>query len=317
MGQQVNVYRELVMKPGAIVTGSWNGSFDRGGTTYYVNNITGSSTADGLSWNSAVDEVSTAVTLSEASRLIHPGTTTNDYIMNTIVVQGTGTGYSSISALPSYCNVIGLGADSRGNGAGIAYLTKASGTDTAAGSARGLSLYNMQFTGSGTGYAMDLAVIFRSTIEHCSFVNKSTAGMRIVTGGGVVIRDCDFGGDSVATAYGLYIGDDSSTKNFNQCLVADNTFTGTTAAVFQSAYLANATRFTNNLAMGGTYGIQDNSHNSDGIRFLAFYDKNFCYGNNSTTVGNAGMKIGILPDDRCIGNWCNDHGTGHWYAATS
>ncbi|KKL18890.1 hypothetical protein LCGC14_2470980, partial [marine sediment metagenome] len=117
MGQQVNVYRELKFFPGAIVTG-WPGP--GAGTTYYVNNITGSSTADGLSWNSAVDQVSTAVTLSEASRLIHPGTTTNDYIMNTIIVQGTGTAYTAVAALPSYARVIGLGADPRGNGAGIA-----------------------------------------------------------------------------------------------------------------------------------------------------------------------------------------------------
>ena len=80
MPQQVNVYRELIMHPGAIVKGSWNGSFDRGGDTYYVNNITGNDTADGKSWNSAVAQPEQAIALSEASRLIHVGTTTNDYI---------------------------------------------------------------------------------------------------------------------------------------------------------------------------------------------------------------------------------------------
>jgi len=95
MGQQVNVYRKLKLYPGAIVEGAWNG-FDRGGKTYYVNNITGSPTADGLSWNSCVDQPSAAIILSEASRVIHPGTTTNDYIKNTIVIQGTGTAYDAL-----------------------------------------------------------------------------------------------------------------------------------------------------------------------------------------------------------------------------
>ena len=316
MGQQVNVYKKLKMFPGAVIEGALGPIFDTGGTTYYVNNITGSSTADGLSWNSAVSEVSRAVTLSEASRLIHPGGSTNDYIMNTIVVQGTGTAYSSISALPSYANIVGLGAEPRGNGAGIARLTSSSGA-TASGSTRGSNWYNIQFGGSGADYAMDIAVIFRSTFENCTFVNKSTAGMRIVTGGGVVIRECDFGGDTVATSYGLYIGDDTATKNFNQCLVVDNTFHGLTAAVFQSAYRTNNTRFTNNLAMGGTYGIRDNASNSEGIQFLVFYDKNFCYGDSSNNINDGGMKINITPLDRCIGNWCSDAGTGHWYAPVS
>ena len=64
MSQQVNVYRKLKMFPGAVIEGALGPLFDTGGTTYYVNNITGSSTADGLSWNSAVDEFSPAVTKS-------------------------------------------------------------------------------------------------------------------------------------------------------------------------------------------------------------------------------------------------------------
>ncbi len=38
------------------------------GRTYFVNNITGSSTNDGLSWANAMDEVSTAITASEVYR---------------------------------------------------------------------------------------------------------------------------------------------------------------------------------------------------------------------------------------------------------
>jgi len=206
MGQQVNVYRELKMHPGAIVTGSWNGSFDTGGHTYYVNNITGSSTADGLSWNSAVDQVSTAITLSEASRLVHPGTTTNDYIRNRIVVQGTGTAYTKLTALGLYVDIIGLGADPRGNGAGIARI----GSDTVAESGcvssatiRGLNLYNLQFQAGIDKYCLSSTSMFRSRIENCTFMTNGsatgnpTAAIYSTTAmGGVVIDDCVIGGSN-------------------------------------------------------------------------------------------------------------------------
>ena len=55
MGQQVRVARQLIFEPGATITGM-PGAGE--GKTYYVNNITGSSTADGLSWNSAMSEPS-------------------------------------------------------------------------------------------------------------------------------------------------------------------------------------------------------------------------------------------------------------------
>ena len=71
-----------------------------GAKTYYVNNITGSSTNDGLSWKNAMDQVSTAVTASEAHRATL--TTNNGNVRNTIYVQGTKTAYTLITALPLY-----------------------------------------------------------------------------------------------------------------------------------------------------------------------------------------------------------------------
>ncbi len=196
MGQQVNVYKKLKLFPGAVVEGAFGDSFDRGGKTYYVNNITGSSTNDGLSWNSAVDQLSTAVTLSEASRLIHNGTTTNDYIMNTIVIQGTGTTYTAVSALPSYCNVIGLGSVPFGNGAGIVTIGDATGAaHGVAGSTRGSNWSNIQFVGAGSYYAFSATVAYRSLFEFCAFGgNASSAacarGLSVTSGSGLVVRDC-------------------------------------------------------------------------------------------------------------------------------
>ena len=194
------------MFPGAVIEGALGPLFDTGGTIYYVNNITGSTTADGLSWNSAVSEVSTAITLSEASRLVHPGTTTNDYIRNTIVVQGTGTAYTKLTAMGLYCDIIGLGADPRGNGTGIARI----GSDTVAESGvvltatvRGLNVYNIQFQAGINCYCWQHASIFRSRFENCTFMTngaatgnptgafRSTAAM-----GGVVMDDCVIGGSN-------------------------------------------------------------------------------------------------------------------------
>ncbi len=134
------------------------------GRTYYVNNILGSSTNDGLSWGTAMDEVSTAITASETYRQLGgvvggASVTTNDYVRNTIVVQATGTAYSAISALPNYTDIIGLGATPRGNGAGIVRIDGAGAADAMAGTARGLGLYNLQAMQSSAGsfYGLDLA----------------------------------------------------------------------------------------------------------------------------------------------------------------
>ncbi len=288
MPQQVNVGRSLNFAPGAIVTGSWNGSFDTGGTTYYVNNITGNATADGLSWNNPCDQVSTAVTLSEASRLIHPGTTTNDYIMNTIVVQGTGTAYSAISALPSYARIIGLGADPRGNGAGIAQIDGGGTADAMAGSARGMELYNIQCDQSGAGsvVGLDCVVLFRSRIEDCAFTNQGTSGMRIATGGGVTMRNVVCSNDTVAQITGLTLGN-GATNNSHKIINCE--FFGDTNGVSFSSVAGKQTVFKNCYAWGGTYGFLDTS--SSDVGFQPMYID--CYGNGgaSNTINSSGFKI--------------------------
>ena len=61
------------------------------GKTYYVNNITGDDTNDGLSWGQAVAQLEQALVLSEAER-VAGGVSTNYYNMNRIVVHHS-TGY--------------------------------------------------------------------------------------------------------------------------------------------------------------------------------------------------------------------------------
>lgn len=173
---------------------------------YYVNNITGSSANVGTSWDKAMDEVSTAITASETFRADRGSVTTNDYIRNVIVVQGTGTAYTKLTALPLYTDIIGLGADPRGNGAGIARI----GSDTVAESGcvssstvRGLNMYNLQFQAGLDKYCLSSTSMFRSRIENCTFMtngsatgNPTSAIYSTTAMGGVVFRDCVIGGSN-------------------------------------------------------------------------------------------------------------------------
>jgi len=192
------------------------------GRTYYVNNITGSSANDGLSWGSAVDQVSTATTLAEAYRASHAAN--NQRIRNRIIIQGTENAYASLTALPQHCDVIGLGDDPRGCGQGIARI----GPDADGGGAldgvnadacRGSNFYNLQFQAGSAKAAFDCEKIFRCRFENCAFMGNNDSvspsnlfvaglsGAAATGGSGVVMKDCHFGGASAGgdAANGIYL----------------------------------------------------------------------------------------------------------------
>ncbi len=309
MPQQVNVGRRLNFAPGAIVTGSWNGSFDTGGTTYYVNNITGNDTADGKSWNSAVAQPEQAIALSEASRLIHVGTTTNDYIRNTIVVQGTGTAYTAVTEIPNYVNLIGLGADPRGNGTGIAKIDGAGIADALSvdsNGCRGLYMVNLQFNQSSAGnfYAADFAKLFRSTIETCVFSNSGYGGLRIVLGGGVTMRDIACTNDTLAQITGLLLG---TSATCNAMKISDSEFFGDTNGVSFSAVAGKHTMFKNCYAWGGTYGFLDTS--SSDVGFQPMYVDCVGNGGGGSAINDGGFKISNNYTRHCTNCIENSSGT--------
>ena len=151
---------------------------DYPGRIYYVNNITGDDSYDGLSWDTPFDEVSTAITASETFRAL-PSGSTNDYVRNIIFVQGTGTAYSSVTSLPSYCDIIGIGADCFGNGAGIARIGADAGAYDGVDStvaARGVNFYNIQFQAGNGCYAFRGTNLFRSNFVHCCFATNGVPG---------------------------------------------------------------------------------------------------------------------------------------------
>lgn len=309
MSQQVKVQRELKFMPGAIVSGSWNGAFDRGGKTYYVNNITGSATASGLSWNSAVSTVSRAVTLSEASRLVHPGTTTNDYIRNTIVIQGTGTTYPAISALPSYCDVVGLGATPFGDGAGIVVVGHVSSSDGIAGSTRGSNWYNMQFVAGGAYYAVDLAIAYRTSFELCAFGGNAGSAacaiaFNVVSASGLILRDCK----TIAHAAFPVIGYAMSTAggNWNECLMERCYANASTTGYTNAGYLQNGSVVRDCIFYGGTTGLSDTSTQTAN-NALSFYWQNF--GTGATT----GITVTNGAERRCMNNYSVSNATSAVY----
>ena len=204
------------------------------GRIYYVNNITGNSSYDGLSWDTPFDEVSTAITASETYRAL-PSGSTNDYQRNIIFIQGTGTAYTKLTALPSYCDMIGIGADVRGNGSGIARIgsdantTPASGVD--ADAVRGLYMQGLQFQ-AGSGYAaFDCDDIFRSKFVDCAFMGNGggalapSAGLTWKRASGLVVDGCHWG--SASGSGGAFdIGIHVSGTHFHNTIIRNCHITG-------------------------------------------------------------------------------------------
>jgi hypothetical protein len=262
------ILRKGVARLADLADGNGAGGYPGGaylGRDYFVNNISGNAYADGSDWDNAMDQVSTAITAAEAYRLaILPST--NQYIRNRIFVQGTGTAYAALAALPNYCDIVGVGAVSWGNGAGIAAITGAGAADAVAGSARGLRIFNMQFIATGAFWSMDFVSLFRSEIAYCTFQALTTAsdGALRFSGasGGNWIHDCTTGGSGLVVPK---VGVQAQNQNFDHCRFEDNVLGGTTAGVLIDAGViyADQTIFRHNhigdTGWGCTTAIDDNS----------------------------------------------------------
>ena len=195
---------------------------------YFVNNIDGSDSNDGESWDGAFKTISQAVTAANADRVL-PSGTTNDYLRNQIFIAGTGTAYDAVTALPSYCDIIGVGADCFGNGAGIARIGADSGTSDGVdltATVRGVNFYNIQFQAGNSGYAFRGTNLFRSGFYHCCFATNGSpggapaAGVDLDIAGGVVWKDCLWNNQS-STANQFTVGMTITGTHFHGGLVED------------------------------------------------------------------------------------------------
>jgi hypothetical protein len=242
---------------------------------FYVDNVNGTASGPGLSWDTAFAQPSQAISAWETLRATLP----NIYQQGAIYIRGTGTAYAAISALPNYCKMEGVGAEPRGNGTGIPIIG-ADGADGIAGTARGLTLKNLQIVSGGAFWCCDFVQLLRSRLENCVFQAKDHAtdgGLRFTgASGGVVIKDCHWSGSGLVHHK---VGIQISGANFDNSLVRDNFIIGTVAGFLVDAGVANAdlTLVTENHIGDGGRGcataIDDNA-----TAGMIMYDKNAVMG---------------------------------------
>lgn len=302
-----NKFSHIEVAPGGASYGF--GSYNTLGRTYFVNNITGSATNDGLTWDRAMAQPSTAITASETYRQDRGSVTTNDYIRNTIVIQGTGTAYTQLTALPNYCDVIGLGGDPRGNGTGIARIGPDVDTGTTevdgvnAGECRGSNFYNLQFQACSGKAAFDCDKMYRCRIENCAFMGNNdcadpSVGLLLGTTGtasfgasGLVVKDCHWGS---AAATDFVIGISIAGTHFHNCLVENCHIVGVTGAVVAAGCVSSwNSMFKDNVFATGyqeqTASIDDNSTSGFIVYVRNYYQVKFTLAADAAT--------------RCFGNY--------------
>jgi len=209
------------------------------GRQYYVNNVTGSSGGDGSDWENAMDEVSTAITAWEAYRASSVFVTNNTMVRGQIFIQATATEYTALTALPLYCDVIGLGADPRGNGDGLVQIGAATGTGDGvdvSSTVRGTNFYNIQFQAGQNSYSFRGTNFFRCRWENCVFatngspVGRPAAGFSAAICSGNVWKDCHW---ITASSIGTdaLVGFQITGSHFHNCLVENCHIAGSTAGV--------------------------------------------------------------------------------------
>jgi hypothetical protein len=156
-----------------------------GGIDYFVDLNTANGTKDGLSWDTSVPLIATAITKSNASI----GLASNRFWArrNRIFVQGDVM-TESLTVLPEKCDIIGVGTDLRP-------FPRVYGNHTIALAKVGCRFINMGFVTTGTG---DLFVIPAGShglqFVGCTFEpgSTSTKALEITDSAHVRITDCRF-----------------------------------------------------------------------------------------------------------------------------
>jgi hypothetical protein len=277
---------------------------DYPGLVYYVDNVGGSATGTGTSWGSAMNSISLAVTAWEAARLLLD----NVYSRGKIYVAGTGTAYAALTALPSYCDIIGIGATPWGDGTGIPVISgKSATTPTAAiaGTARGLGLYGLQFETSGAKYCADFVNLFRSEIAFCAFKASDPTLLTVVTSGGIrftsnsggnyIHDNMWMGGNDSWFTYGIKLDAGVVIFNFNR--IENNGIEAETAGVYIAAetVTGDGTEFNDNKFTGGNHTMATAVDDNSTVGRI-FYSGNRC----GSTDGGQLVNNGAI---RWVGNY--------------
>jgi len=269
---------------------------DYPGKVYYVNNVSGSASNDGLTWATAFAQIATAITAVDAFHSI----TATANVRCAIYVQGTATAYTALTSLPSYCDIIGVGAVPYGDGAGIPVISgkhASAPTPAIAGTARGLGLYGLQLETSGAKYCADFVSLFRSEIAFCAFKASDPTLATLVTLGGIrftansggnYIHDCMWmGGNDSWFTHGILV--DSAVVIFNFNRIEDNMIEAETDGIYISAatVTGDGTSVNNNRFTGGNHtmavAVDDNATTG-----RIFYSGNRCGSTDGGQLANNG-----------------------------
>ena len=297
---------------------AWSYPGDYPGRVYYVNNITGSSGNDGLSWDRPFAQVDQALLASETFRITHD--TNNKMVRNVVYVQGTTTSYEKIDQDANAVDIIGIGNRALlGGAAGDAHIDGAGAADAMAmsdlvatwdsvidkGGGMGVNVRNMHFATTGNYFAVDVETWLLSSFEDCYFLNNganSYGGFRAsLHFAGSLMRNCHAGGDSGSPQDGFTF----TGGVFNQNLIEGNWACVRRYGLYTTDYLQGGTVIRNNHLWGGTYGIYDATAHT-GLLGLAVYTDNRAFG----SVAGLSIATGAA---RSSGNYANYGGTTTLY----
>jgi hypothetical protein len=268
---------------------TWGYPGDYPGRIYYVNNIHGASTNDGLCWDQPFAQVSEAITASEAYRATHASG--NDNIANRIFIQGTNTVYTGITDTGERCDYIGISAGTVydvGSGQPRIGAATTDGVDDAS-NMRGCGWYNLQFQfgGSSTFGFRNTAWIQRSRFIECCFMMVAVSGtacLSLVGSSGTLFERNNFASNAAGQpTYGVTISGQHSDSFWYQ-----NNFAAGSTALFN---LGSATHSVNTV-------IQGNFFNASGGHTASFVDASA--GGYAMLAGNYFGNKGSDPINRVV-----------------
>lgn len=248
----------LVETGGTVLTPNPSGAQDyfvdlnKTSATSLADKATHDATVDGLSWTTAFQRVSSAITASNISI----GLTANRWWArrNRIFVEGDEI-TESLTVLPEKCDIIGTGTD-------LNPFPRIFGNHTIGTLAVGVRFINMGFVTTGTG---DLFVIPANShglrFISCLFEpgTVSSKALEITSSAHVKIIDCDFALNSgnMSNIFALCISMEGTTgHNF---LIKDNRMTGTAGIKVATAYNGHGSVIQGNVIRATALAIDDDS----------------------------------------------------------
>lgn len=223
------------------------------GRTYYVDKWNGSTTSDGLSWNTALSTIAAAITKVNAriDWSNYPKAISTIYI-------APGVYAEQLTTPPFDCRMIGLGIPGTDQ---CTEIHPASGSPLA-GTALGLYLKNIRFEAEGAIPILDFGIVGSTIIEDCEIMPGSTYtathGISTETASHLIVRRCMFGSGSGKMTHGIYAAGGAD-KYFHHCTVEDCQIYAGIGVFIQDTCTASHSVIRHNVLEVTTLAIDDNS----------------------------------------------------------